>query len=139
MDDLDRTAPSALHLHLDLDYIVRLVESGSVRGIEFWVAPATLIFDNVWDIVGSLRSVCMPLELRSLRREPNWRVEENCWHLEGRDMDLRFQASRYTLYVRKTPALRPPGAPDGRTGRHQLRPAPVCLTAVTPAGDGGIP
>lgn len=101
--DLDPTAPSALHLHLDLDYIVRRVESGSVRGIEYWVAPATLIFDNVWDIVGSLRSLCMPLELRNLRQEPNWRVEENCWHLEGRDMDLRFQASRYTLYVRRPP------------------------------------
>ncbi|MET8320048.1 hypothetical protein [Micromonospora sp. NPDC005189] len=102
-DDLDPTAPSALQLHLDLDYIVRRVESGPTRDVQFWVAPATLIFSSVWDIVGSLHSVCLPLELKNLRREPASRRGEPCWHLEGRDMDLRFQASRYTLYVRRPP------------------------------------
>ncbi|MEH1017486.1 hypothetical protein V6U90_30915 [Micromonospora sp. CPCC 206060] len=103
-DDLDPTAPSDLLLHLDLDYIVRRVEFGPLRDVRYWVAPATLIFDNVWDIVGSLRSVCLPLELKSLRQEEaTGRAQDHCWHLEGRDMDLRFQASRYTLYVRRPP------------------------------------
>lgn len=102
-DDLDPTAPSALQLHLDLDYIVRRVDSGSMRDFQFWVAPATLIFDSVWDIVGSLHSVCLPLELKNLRQEPGSRLKEPCWHLEGRDMDLRFQARSYTLYLRRPP------------------------------------
>ncbi|GLY23209.1 hypothetical protein Misp04_29410 [Micromonospora sp. NBRC 101691] len=108
MDDLDPTAPSALKLHFDLDYIVREVQSGPPRGIEFWVAPATLVFSCVWGIVGSLRSVCMPLELTNLRQIPSWHdwpVDEPCWHLEGREMDLRFQALTYTLYVRRPPRL----------------------------------
>ncbi|MFC7549689.1 hypothetical protein [Plantactinospora sp. GCM10030261] len=111
-DDLDPIAPSALQLHLDLDYIVRRVESGSMSEVHFWVAPATLIFKSVWDIVGSLHSVCQPMELKNLRQEaPGTHLKEPCWHLEGRDMDLRFQASRFTMYVRRPP----------RYGRRVLR------------------
>ena len=103
-NDLDPTAPSALQLHLDLDYIVRRIESGPVQDVHFWVAPATLIFDSVRDIAGRLHSVCLPLELKNLRQERGW-------HLEGRDMDLRFQASGYTLHLRRPP----------RYGRRVLR------------------
>ncbi|MCG5446418.1 hypothetical protein NIE79_004989 [Micromonospora sp. NIE79] len=102
-DDLDPTAPSALELHLDLDYIVRRIDPGPMRQVHFWVAPATLIFHNVWDIVGSLRSICMPFELKGLRQEGRSRSSEPCWHLEGRDLDLMFQASSYTLYLRQPP------------------------------------
>jgi len=102
-DDLDPTAPSALELHLDLDYIVSRVDPGPMRDVRFWVAPATLIFSSVWDIVGSLRSVCLPLELKTLVREPASPQGEPRWHLEGRDMDLRFQAWSYTLYLRRPP------------------------------------
>ncbi|GAB4101611.1 hypothetical protein AB0C50_08400 [Micromonospora taraxaci] len=110
-DDLDPTAPSALRLHLDIDYIVGRGDPEPMRDVEYWVAPATLIFDNVWDLVGNLHSVCLPLELTNLRQEPDGRVEERCWRLEGRDMDLRFQASRYTLHLRRPP----------RYGRRVLR------------------
>ncbi|WP_444947191.1 hypothetical protein [Micromonospora ureilytica] len=109
-DDLDPTAPSDLRLRLDLDYIVRRVETAPLRDVHFWVAPATLIFDNVWDIVGGLHSVCLPLELKSLRQEPGSQPEPS-WHLEGRDLDLRFQSSRYTLFLRQPP----------RYGRRVLR------------------
>ncbi|WP_327035830.1 hypothetical protein [Micromonospora ureilytica] len=110
-DDLDPTAPSALQLHLDLDYIVRRVDPGTMRDVHFWVAPATLIVHNVWDIAGSLQSVCLPFELKNLRQEAPARSGERCWHLEGRDMDLRFQASGFTLYLRQPP----------RYGRRVLR------------------
>ncbi|MET7376813.1 hypothetical protein [Micromonospora arida] len=102
-NDLDPTAPSALQLHLDLDYIVRRVDQGPMRDVRFWVAPATLIFHSVWDIVGGLHSVCLPFELKNLRQEARSRSGEPCWHLEGRDMDLRFQALDYTVYVRRPP------------------------------------
>ncbi|WP_430502328.1 hypothetical protein ACQRWP_12145 [Micromonospora trifolii] len=102
-DDLDPTAPSALELHFDLDYIVRRVDPGPMRQVHFWVAPATLIFHNVWDIVGSLHSICLPFELKNLRQEARSRPGEPCWRLEGRDLDLRFQASSYTLYLRQPP------------------------------------
>nr|WTA64740.1 hypothetical protein OHB51_19635 [Micromonospora sp. NBC_00855] len=102
-DDLDPTAPSALQLHLDLDYIVRRVDSGPMRDVHFWVAPATLIFHSVWNIGGGLHSVCLPFELKNLRQEAPSQSGEPCWHLEGRDLDLRFQASGFTLYLRQPP------------------------------------
>ncbi|MEU8258043.1 hypothetical protein AB0C06_27685 [Micromonospora inaquosa] len=102
-DDLDPTAPSALQLRLDLDYIVRRVDPGPMRDIRFWVAPATLIFHSVWDIVGGLHSVCLPFELKNLRQEAPSQSGEPCWHLEGHNLDLRFQASSYTLYLRQPP------------------------------------
>ncbi|MFI6784518.1 hypothetical protein [Micromonospora sp. NPDC050276] len=102
-DDVDPTAPSALRLHFDLDYIVSRIDSGPMRDVRFWVAPATLIFDSVWGIVGNLHSVCLPLELKGLHRGAAARSSDPLWHLEGRDMDLRFQASSYTLYLRKPP------------------------------------
>jgi hypothetical protein len=112
-DDLDDTAPSALELHLDLDYIVRRVEPPQpLRSVEFWVSPATLAFHCAWSITGDLRSVCLPLEMRSLRRlGPVIPRDEAAWHLAGRDFDLKFKAWDFTLYLRRPP----------RRGRRVLR------------------
>jgi hypothetical protein len=104
-DDLDDTAPQALTLHLDLDYIVRRVEPPApLRDVEFWVSPATLVFHNVRAITGDLRSVRLPLEMRNLYRSgPVIPRGETEWHLAGRDFDLRFSAWRFTLYLRRPP------------------------------------
>jgi hypothetical protein len=112
-DDLDDTAPPALALHLDLDYIVRRVEpSAPVQGVEFWVSPATLVFHNAWSVTGDLRAIRLPLETRNLYRlEPVIPHDETAWHLAGRDFDLRFKAWRFTLYLRRPP----------RCGRRVLR------------------
>lgn len=105
-DDLDDTAPSALALHLDLDYIVRRIEPPMpLRSVEFWVSPATLVFDCVSAITGDLRSVGLPLETRNLYRvrptaPPLGDIE---WHLAGRDFDLRFMGWHFTLYLRRPP------------------------------------
>ena len=111
MDDLPPDAPSALALHLDLDYIVRRVEPPT-GDYQFWVAPATLIFDSLWAVTGDLRSICLPLQMRNLhslgRVSP---YEEPAWHLEGRDFDLRFRAWGFTLHLRRPP----------RYGRRVLR------------------
>jgi len=95
-DDIDDTAPSALQLLLDIDYVVRKVEQGR-WDIKFWVAPATLVFESVMGIRGDLRAVCLPFELRGLHHD-----SEN-WHIEGKDFDLRFSALGYTLILRQAP------------------------------------
>ena len=111
MSDLDPSAPSALKLQFDLDYIVSRFDPGPMRDVRYWVAPATLIFSCVQGIVGSLRSLYMPLEMTDLRQEPaqgpGLDPTVPYWHLEGRDMDLRFQAYYYTLYVRRPPTYGP--------------------------------
>lgn len=112
-DDLDDTAPSGLSLHLDLDYIVRRVEPPvPSRGIDFWVSPATLVFDCVVSITGDLRRLGLPLEMGNLYRlGPVIPRDETAWHLAGRDFDLRFRACGFTLYLRRPP----------RCGRRVLR------------------
>jgi len=112
-DDIDDTAPSALELHFDLDYIVRRVEPPMpLRDVEFWVSPATLVFHNVWSIRGDLRSLCVPLQMTNLyRTSPAIPRDEAGWHLAGRDFDLRFQAWSFSLYLRRPP----------RYGRRVLR------------------
>lgn len=112
-DDLDDTAPPALTLHLDLDYIVCRVEPPvPLRSTEFWVSPATLVFRNVWSVTGDLRSVSLPLQMRNLYRlGPEIPHDETAWHLAGRDFDLQFKAWHFTLYLRRPP----------RRGRRVLR------------------
>ncbi len=104
-DDVDDTAPSALALHLDLDYIVRrIVPPVPLRSVEFWVSPATLIFHGVGSISGDLRSLFLPLETRNLYRlKPATPHGETRWHLAGRDFDLRFGGWTFTLYLRRPP------------------------------------
>jgi hypothetical protein len=105
-DDLDDTAPSALALHLDLDYIVRrVVPPVPLRSVEFWVSPATLVFHNVWSITGDLRSLCLPLQMRNLYRPgPEIPHDETAWRLAGSDFDLGFKAWDFTLYLRRPPS-----------------------------------
>lgn len=112
-DDLDDTAPSALKLHLDLDYIVRRVEpSAPLRDVGFWVSPATLVFHNVHSLSGDLRSISVPLQMENLCRSgPANPRDEAGWRVDGRGFDLRFNAWGYTLCLRRPP----------RYGRRVLR------------------
>ena len=104
-DDLDDTAPSALTLLFDLDYIVRRVESPLRLGATmYWVAPATLVFESVDSISGDLRSLCTPLKMRKLRRSgPAAPRETKGWDLECDNFNLRFSARDFTLHVRRPP------------------------------------
>jgi len=101
LDDLDDTAPPALQLRLDLDYIVRRT---GPPGYGYWVAPATLTFHCVDGLSGDLRCLRQPMELRQLHRvTPVVPRDEARWHLEGRDFDLRFQAWSFVLHLRRPP------------------------------------
>jgi hypothetical protein len=104
-DDIDDTAPSALRLHVDLDFIVRRVETQvPYRDVKFWVSPATLVFDCVVSISGDLRAVWLPLQMRSLHQlGPTVPRSERLYHLEGDRFDLRFSAWDFTLYLRRPP------------------------------------
>ncbi|WP_159031159.1 hypothetical protein [Streptomyces acidiscabies] len=112
-DDLDDTAPSGLRLHLDLDYIVRRVEPPSPgRDAKFWVSPATLVFGCVGPISGDLRSIHLPLRMRTLQLlGPTLPRDERQWRLEGDGFLLEFSAWSFTLHLRQVP----------RYGRRVLR------------------
>ncbi|MEV7027997.1 hypothetical protein, partial [Kitasatospora sp. NPDC093558] len=58
-------------LLLDLDYIVRWVHPVEpAQNFTFWIAPSTLVFEDVWDIEGDLdfKGMALRLEIDHLHR-----------------------------------------------------------------------
>ncbi|GAA3209548.1 hypothetical protein GCM10010532_033330 [Dactylosporangium siamense] len=100
----DATLPPA-RLLLDLDYIVRWVEpAGSAQPFSFWISPATLVFEQAWNITGRLGPLHDLMEIADLHRlaSPDGQPDHE-WHLEGQNFDLRLRAHRYTQYLRQPP------------------------------------
>lgn len=100
----DDTVPAA-RLLLDLDYIVEWVEPARrQQHFTFRVAPATLVFEQVWDITGELGPLHECLEIADLHRlDPPDGKPYPAWHIEGQGFDLRFRATGYRQYLRTPP------------------------------------
>lgn len=116
---VQRTDAVLPRLLLDLDYIVRWVHPLPSAGyFTFWVSPATLVFEDVWDLEGDLgfKGQAPDLEIDTLHRlTPDGdRQDLPLWHVEGHAFDLRFRASGYQQYFRRPPRL---------TSRYTLPPA----------------
>lgn len=90
---------------LDLDYIVRWVDPAFARRhFTFWIAPATLVFDEAWDLKGELEPMNDLLEIADLHRlDPPDDRPDPLWHIEGQNFDLRLRAPGFTQYVRTPP------------------------------------
>jgi hypothetical protein len=90
---------------LDLDYIVKWVDPASgQKHFTFWITPATLVFDEAWDITGQLDPMNDLLEIADLHRlAPPDDQPDPLWHIEGQNFDLRLRAPAYTQYLRKPP------------------------------------
>ncbi|MFB9689170.1 hypothetical protein [Amycolatopsis plumensis] len=102
---LEDDDPLPGRLVLDLDYIVRWVDPArGEKHFTFWIAPATLVFDEAWDITGELGPLHGGLELSDLHRlaPPDDRPYPG-WHLEGHEFDLRFRARGFRQYLRTPP------------------------------------
>jgi hypothetical protein len=96
-------------LVLDLDYIVEWVDPPrGERTFRFWIAPATLVFDQAWELRGQLRTVDgdQVFEIQNLHREP---VRDGHggyrWHLEGESFDLSLRAPGYRQTFRRHPVF----------------------------------
>ncbi|WP_405634295.1 hypothetical protein OHB53_09085 [Streptomyces sp. NBC_00056] len=100
-------------LLLDLDYIVRWVHPvPPATHFSFWVSPATLVFEDVFDLEGDLdfKGLALDLEVDRVRRlVPNDAPPDfaHCplWHIEGHTFDLKFRASGFQQYFRQIPRL----------------------------------
>jgi hypothetical protein len=107
--DAARELPRLL---LDLDYIVRWVQPAPPSTyFSFWVSPATLVFEDVWDLEGELdfTGTVPDLEIADVHRlaPEGDRQDLPLWHIEGHAFDLRFRASGYRQYFRRSPTLVP--------------------------------
>lgn len=101
---------------LDIDYIFEWVHPKvNETYFNFWIAPCTLVFENVWDLrLDILISSDIELEIDDLRRE-NAREARNAayiekkteydWTIETHQGDITFKSVGYIQYVRMRPVL----------------------------------
>ncbi|MEU0559476.1 hypothetical protein [Dactylosporangium sp. NPDC006015] len=77
----DATLPPA-RLLLDLDYIVRWVEpAGDGEPFSFWISPATLVFEEAWNITSRIGPLHDLMEIADMHR---LRATGNRCHLSRR-------------------------------------------------------
>ena len=100
----DDTLPPA-RLLLDLDYIVRWVQpKPPAKQFTFWIAPATLVFEQAWGITGRLGPLHELLEIADVHRlDPPDSQQDPLWHVEGQNFDLRLRAPGYRQHIRRSP------------------------------------
>ncbi|MFF3255568.1 hypothetical protein ACFYWP_32105 [Actinacidiphila glaucinigra] len=98
-------------LLLDIDYIVRWVHPvPPKKHFSLWIAPSTLVFEDVWDVEGDLafKGMALSLDIDHLRRSTaEDKRDEPQWHIEGHYFDLKFRATGYRQYLRQAPRLSP--------------------------------
>jgi hypothetical protein len=99
-------------LLLDIDYIFKWVLTSDKKHYRFWIAPCTLIFENVYKI--EFESDHTTLIIDNISRE-NPQVPKNAAHIES-DMEydwiiettvgeIDFTSVGYKQYVRQAPVL----------------------------------
>lgn len=96
---------------LDIDYILKWVGPNENGYYSFWISPATLIFENVYDlnidINYELETILEDIE-RDNERKPNNSdyINENVewkWTLETSNGEISFKSVGYSLNFRSNP------------------------------------
>ena len=106
--------PEKFELILDIDYILQWVhpQEGETY-FKFWVSPATLVFENVYDLKIDLEPAA-GIELQDIRRTdprtPNnaehiERQKDWRWTIEAHDGEITFASIGFHQYFRKKPSL----------------------------------
>ena len=106
--------PDSFEFVLDIDYILRWVRPGeSETHYKFWVAPATLVFDNVHDLRIDLEPYA-GVEIQDIRREDPQepknaeyvgRDTEWRWVIEAQEGEISLRAAGYKQYFRSEPVF----------------------------------
>jgi len=98
-------------LLLDIDYIVEgILPEAPATTLSFWICPATLVFDQAWDLTTdiSLLGRSFQLFLDAIERSgPDERGFFE-WTLAGDDFSIGLSAPGFTQYLRHAP-IRSPG------------------------------
>jgi len=99
--------PRQVELLLDLDYILKWVDPTPPQEYyNFWLAPATLVFENASDLNIRLQTEQLECQIDELKREeqiasggvPIWH-----WTLSLHQGEISFQAIGYKQYFRRSP------------------------------------
>jgi hypothetical protein len=100
-------------LVLDIDYIFEWVHpKEGETNFKFWIAPCTLIFEDVYNIAFDLEvSVPQDLAIDDIVKSESKVVlgdqltEHSSWTIETLNGDISFNATGYKQYVRRQPQL----------------------------------
>lgn len=107
--------PEDFELVFDIDYIFEWVQpKPGETYFKFWVAQATLVFENVYDVELDIDSYNSKLEIDSIRRE-DARAPRNVqyidkgtewlWVMECQEGEVRFRSVGYKQFIREAPRL----------------------------------
>jgi len=106
--------PNAYELALDIDYILDWVRPAPEKtSFKFWVAPATLVFENVNDLRIDLEPH-LSVELQGIERtEPQKprnleyidRDIEWLWTLDSQSGEVSLRSVGFKLHIRQEPVL----------------------------------
>jgi hypothetical protein len=101
-------------LLFDIDYIFKWVGPEDDGYYRFWMSPATLIFENVYDYEVDLESGLgtiiedvernnpkKPLNSEHINKDVEWE-----WNIETANGRFGFKSVGYTQYIRKVPVYK---------------------------------
>jgi hypothetical protein len=104
-------AEESFEFTMDLDYIFKWVhpEPGETY-FKFWVAPVTMVFENVHDVSIEIESRQGGIEIADLCQEdpkptPNGALTDYLYRFECLEGVVSLRATRYRMYVRTEPRL----------------------------------
>jgi hypothetical protein len=98
-------------LLVDLDYIFKWVHpKGEEKYFKCWVAPVTMVFENVYDVKMNIESEQGEIEVADLhmenpRKTKNGKFTEYTFRFECQEGEITLSATGYKMYVRQKPRL----------------------------------
>ncbi len=92
-------------LLVDLDYIMQWVQPlRSGEAFSFWIAPATLIFENAWGFEADISEYSeFRLELDAIQRSEPDQFGRGWWTLDGHQFTMRLPSAGFKQVLRRTP------------------------------------
>jgi hypothetical protein len=103
---IEPALPHPGRLLIDLDYIIEWVQPISpAKTFNFWICPATLVFDQAWDLSCDidLSRRSFELALDGIERSAPDIHGGYEWTLAGHDFALRLHSTSFTQYLRHPP------------------------------------
>ena len=107
--------PDEFEFVFDLDYILKWVHPGPDETyFKFWIAAATLVFDNVYEVDIDIGSNDGGLDILNVTREDPRaprnaeHISKNCewlWILDCLQGEIKFRSAGYKQYLRTYPVL----------------------------------
>lgn len=96
--------------YLDIDLILEWIEpSSNEEGYKFKLAPATLIFRNVWSLVLDIdTNLALDIDSVSMQNSKNkdYAQDEYNWNIVLQQGEISFRSIGFEIYIRKPPEIR---------------------------------